>query len=264
MGLIDSHAHLSSETLWPKIEGILSAAKSAGVERIVNICTDLLSLERGLQLAAEYPWIANTAATTPHDVEKEGEEFFPSVEAAAKAGKLIAIGETGLDYYYEHSPRSTQKEFLRRYLALAVRHRLPMVIHCRDAFDDLFAITNECYVDLPLLLHCFTGTMNEAQEALKRGWKISFSGIITYKKSEELRAVVESVPLTEIIVETDSPYLAPQGKRGQMNEPAYLPETVRCIAAVKQLDIEEVTKTISHSTLQFFWQKGRRSDGPIT
>jgi len=253
LGLIDSHAHLSSETFWPNIHSTLAAAKSAGIMRIVNICTDSLSLERGLQLALDYPWIANAAATTPHDVEKEGEEFFPQAEAAAIKGKLIAIGETGLDYHYEHSPRSLQQTFLRRYFALAIRHRLPIVIHCRDAFDDLCSIADECYLNRPLLLHCFTGTVKEAQEALKRGWKISFSGIVTFKKSQELRDVVKVVPLTEMLVETDAPYLAPQNKRGRMNEPAFLTETAQCIADVKQVDINEVSMATKNGALAFFW-----------
>lgn len=241
--------------MWPNVQTLLSAAKLAGIERIINICTDTLSLERGMLLASEVSWIANVAATTPHDVEKEGEEFFPRVEAAAAAGKLIAIGETGLDYHYDYSPRSIQQQFLKKYFSLANLYQLPVVIHCRDAFEDLFAIADECYQSRPLLLHCFTGTVKEAQEALKRGWKISFSGIITFKKSQELRDVVKIVPLTEMLIETDTPYLAPQSKRGQLNEPAFLPETAACIAAVKQLDIEEVAMATKKTTLQFFWPK---------
>lgn len=253
MGLIDSHAHLSSEEIWPKIETIVSAAKEAGVERIVNICTDLLTLERGLELEEKYPWIGNAAATTPHDVEKEGELFFSHVEEAAAKGKLIAIGETGLDYHYEHSPRSVQQAFLKRYFALAVRHNLPVLIHCRDAFEDLFSIADECYVDHPLLLHCFTGSVKEAEEALKRGWKISFSGIITFKKSEALREAVQFVPLTEMMIETDTPYLAPQSKRGKPNEPSFILETASCIASIKQVSLEEVCTATKKTALQFFW-----------
>ncbi len=256
MGLIDSHAHLTSETTWPKIERILTSAKSAGIERIANICTDILSLERGLQLAQKHPWIGTVAATTPHDVEKEAAEFFPYVEAAAKKGQLIAIGETGLDYHYEHSPRNLQKQALEQYLSLAIREKLPIVIHCRDAFEDLFAIADAHYRHHPLLLHCFTGTVEDAKEALKRNWKISFSGIITFKKSEALREVIKHVPLDAILIETDTPYLAPQSKRGQENEPAFLEETAACVASVKQLDLEEVLLATKENALQFFsWSK---------
>ncbi len=252
MELIDSHAHLSSDAVWPSINRILESARQAQIERIVNICTDAPTLERGIQLAKEYSWIGNVAATTPHDVEKEGESFFPIVEAAAKNQELIAIGETGLDYHYEHSPKELQKKFLRRYFDLAKRHHLPVVIHCRDAFDDLFMIADECYEGLPLLLHCFTGSVAEAKEALDRGWKISFSGIITFKKSESLRQVVREVPIGNILIETDTPYLAPQSKRGQSNEPAFLSETAACIAVIKQLSLDEIAFATKQNALQFF------------
>jgi TatD DNase family protein len=253
LGIIDSHAHLTSETLWPHIEQILEGAIQAGVERVVNICTDALTLERGIELSHRHPWIGNVAATTPHDVETEGESFFPLVVKAAEDKKLLAIGETGLDYHYEHSPRIAQKKYLEKYFDLALRFKLPTVIHCRDAFADLFSIADHCYSRHRLLLHCFTGTLEEAKKALDRGWKISFSGIITFKKSESLRKVVATVPLNSILIETDAPYLAPNSKRGTMNEPAFILETAMCIAQVKQLDIEDVIATTRQNTLNFFW-----------
>jgi len=252
-GVIDSHAHLTSETLWPHIERIIEASIQAGVERIVNICTDAATLERGMELSHRHPWIGNVAATTPHDVEAEGESFFLIVSKAAEDKKLLAIGETGLDYHYEHSPRSTQKKYLEKYFDLAIKMKLPVVIHCRDAFQDLFSIADGCYAGHPLLLHCFTGTQEEAKLALNRGWKISFSGIITFKKSQFLREVVASVPLKDILLETDAPYLAPNSKRGTMNEPAFILETAACVADVKQLDIKEVIATTRQNTLKLFW-----------
>jgi len=252
-GIIDSHAHLTSETLWPHIERIIEASIEAGVERILNICTDAVTLERGIELSNRHPWIGNVAATTPHDVESEGESFFPVVSRAAEDKKLRAIGETGLDYHYEHSPKATQKKYLEKYFDLAIRMKLPIVIHCRDAFQDLFAIADRCYAGHPLLLHCFTGTQEEAKQALNRGWMISFSGIITFKKSQSLREAVSVVPLKDILLETDAPYLAPNSKRGTMNEPAFILETAACVAQVKQLDIKEVIAATRQNTIQFFW-----------
>jgi TatD DNase family protein len=253
LGLIDSHAHLTGETLWPHIERVVDGASQAGIERIVNICTDPITLERGLELSHRHPWIGNAAATTPHDVEPEGESFFPLVVKAAQENKLVAIGETGLDYHYEHSPRATQKKYLEKYFDLAMKTKLPVVIHCRDAFSDLFSIADSSYTGRPLLLHCYTGTLEEAKLALQRGWKISLSGIITFKKSQALREVAAFVPLDDLLLETDAPYLAPNSKRGTMNEPAFLLETAACLAQVKQLDIETVIAATRQNTLNFFW-----------
>lgn len=160
----DSHAHLTSQTLFPEAEEILKRAKKAGVEKIVNICTDAESLEKGLLLAEKHSWVFNTAATTPHDVKEKGHSFFPLVVQAAKQKKLVAIGETGLDYFYEHSDRGLQKEFLIRYFHLALEYRLPLVIHCRDAFADLFDLADAEFQGGRAVLHCFTGTGEEARQ----------------------------------------------------------------------------------------------------
>ena len=249
-GITDSHAHLTGDELWGKIEDVVSRAHAAHVKRIVNICTDEKSLQRGLELAKRMPWIFNTAATTPHDVEKEGESFFPLVEK--HAGSLVAIGETGLDYHYQHSPKEIQQKFLRLYIELAKKKKLPLVFHCREAFADLFAITQEMCPDHPCLLHCFTGTLQEAREAVKRGWKISFSGIVTFKKSEELRAVGKEIPLEHILVETDAPYLAPQSLRGRENEPAFIRETVECLANLRGISPDVLAKKTSTNAETFF------------
>ncbi|MEC7840529.1 MAG: TatD family hydrolase [Chlamydiota bacterium] len=243
---LDSHAHLTSDAVFEKVDTILDNAKEVGVTKIVNICTDLVTLERGLKLAKKYPWVYNTASTTPHDVDKEGETVFPVVEKHARAGDLCAIGETGLDYYYDHSKPETQQLYLRKYLRLALECNLPVVIHCREAFQDFFTILDEEYIvngrHAPGVLHCFTGTLDEAKEVIKRGWFLSLSGIVTFKKSEELREVAKIVPLEQLLIETDTPYLAPQSKRGKPNEPAYVAETATKIAEVKGISIEELAK----------------------
>ncbi len=250
MEFIDTHAHLTSPDLFPEIGDILSRAKSANVAKIVNICTDVDTLQKGLVLKEKYPWIYNTAATTPHDVEKEGEEVFPIVKKHVR--DLVAIGETGLDYYYMHSKKEIQKDFFMKYLHLAIEIDLPIIIHCRDAFDDLFAILDAEYKGKPTLLHCFTGTMEEAKEAINRGYYVSFSGIVTFKNSEPLREVAKIVPLDRLLIETDSPYLAPQSKRGKVNEPSYLPEVAEMIASVKNVSLEEIAKQTKENAERFF------------
>lgn len=248
--MIDSHAHLTCEDVLPHADEVIDRALKVGVESIVCICTDEASLLTGLELQKRRNEISLTAATTPHDVEKEGESFFPLVEKAASS--LVAIGETGLDYYYEHSPKKLQQHYLSRYFELATRVDLPVVYHCRDAFEDLFAIADEQYRGKPAVLHCFTGTKEEAKGCLDRGWLISLSGIVTYKKSEALREVAAYVPLDQLLIETDTPYLAPQSRRGKPNEPSYLPETAAKIAEVKGIDVSELARATLNNATQFF------------
>lgn len=249
---IDTHANLTSEQILPTIEEVLASALEKGVHKIVNICTDEKSLNEGLLLAEKHPWVYNAAATTPHDVETEGELFFPIVESLAKQGKFVAIGETGLDYFYEHSNRKMQQTFLVRYFSLAKRMQLPLIFHCRDAFEDLFAMADRDYVDAPAVLHCFTGNLDDAKGVLERGWYLSISGIVTFKKSESLREVAKYVPLDRLLLETDSPYLAPQSQRGKMNEPAFLPETAQLIADTKGISLSELAQATEENAMRFF------------
>lgn len=254
--LIDSHSHITSSILENDVLNIIERAKIENISKIINICTDVSTLEKGLKLADLYPHIYNTASTTPHDVEKEGESFFSVVERIAKEKKLVAIGETGLDYYYEHSPKEIQKKILKRYLHLAMEHQLPVVIHCREAFKDFFEILDEEYVvdnrHAKGVLHCFTGTVDEAYEVIKRGFYLSLSGIVTFKKSTVLREVAKIVPLNQLLIETDSPYLAPQSKRGKINEPSFLRETADFIAEIKGIDKKDLAKAIFDNANNLF------------
>jgi TatD DNase family protein len=254
--LTDSHAHLTSPAVFDQLDSLLERAQQVGVKTIVNICTDPLSLERGLQLSQRYSWIYQAAATTPHDVEKEGEKVFEIMANSARQGQLKAVGETGLDYYYEHSNRDTQKQFLRRYLHLALECQLPVIIHCREAFADFFEILDAEYQihgrHAPGVLHCFTGTRQEAEEVIKRGWMLSLSGIVTFKKSLELQQVAREVPLEQLLIETDTPYLAPQKQRGKQNEPAFLVETAAFIASLKQISFEELAQATTQNARRLF------------
>lgn len=252
MTFIDTHAHLTSEAVLPHLSEVLQRAQQSGIKKIINICTDQKSLEEGLLLREKTPWVYNTAATTPHDVETEGESFFPLVEDAAAKRKLIAIGETGLDYFYEHSNKKVQQAFLLRYFALALKMKLPLIFHCRDAFTDLFSMADSAYKGAPAVLHCFTGKLEEAKGVLDRGWLVSLSGIVTFKKSEGLREVAKYVPLDRLLIETDSPYLAPQSHRGKQNEPSFLPETAQEIAKVKAISLEELAQACTENTERFF------------
>lgn len=242
-GFCDSHAHLTSSDILKEVDAVVLRAQAAGVDHIVNICTGAESLEKGLELVQKYPWIYNAAAVHPHDAAQEGATFFPIVSAAAN--QLVAIGETGLDYHYHHSPKEIQQHYLIKHLQLALQFKLPVIIHCREAYPDFFEIIDREYKQGPGVLHCFTGTYSEAKQGLDRGFYVSMSGIVTFKKSVELREVAKMVPLDRLLIETDAPYLAPQTKRGLPNEPAYVTETATVIAEVKGVSLEEL---VEHTT----------------
>lgn len=248
----DTHAHLTSEKILPHVDDVVERARLAGVHKIVNICTDTPSLQAGLALHEKYPWIYNTAATTPHDVDVLEAQFFPLVAQAAHAKKLIAIGETGLDYFYAHSAQKNQQEALLRYFELAKQTNLPLIFHCRDAFTDLFALADAHYPNGRAVLHCFTGTLGEAKQVLDRGWFLSLSGIVTFKKSESLKEVAKFVPLDQLFIETDTPYLAPQGKRGKQNEPAFVVETAEYIAQLRGISSEIFAQVTTENAERFF------------
>ncbi len=191
-------------------------------------------------------------ATTPHDVDKEGEKAFPFMESAARSGALVAVGETGLDYHHYAETKELQKKFLRRYLALAKECHLPVIIHCREAFSDLFHILDEAGSELPGVLHCFTGTHAEAKEVIDRGWYLSLSGIVTFKKSQQLQEIAREVPLSQLLIETDAPYLAPDPYRGKQNEPAYLLSTAQFIANLRGLSLADLASATSHNARTLF------------
>lgn len=261
----DSHAHISSDELYNDHVSLMKRAEENKVMTIINICTCERTLQRGLELEAKYPGrVFNTAATTPHDVKDQGASFFPIVKKAVEEGKLVAIGETGLDYYYEHSPRNLQIEYLDRYFELAKENSINVVIHCRgdDAFVDLFDRASRQEVAPSCLLHCFTGNNAQRDKALELGWKISISGIVTFKRSFELREVVKKIPLESLLIETDSPYLAPQSKRGEQNEPCNVEEIAQVIADIKDIAIEEVCANCVKNSWDFFqlWRKVETSN----
>lgn len=249
--LIDSHAHITAEQFLEEERGeILQHASNQGVQAILNIATNVLELEQSIVLSPPPTLqLLRAAATTPHEASFE-DPFYAIVEEAVLSGKLDAIGETGLDYYYEHSPRDAQAVCLERYLALATKAAKPLVIHCRNAFQDLFSIFKRKGGAAKTILHCFTGTLEEAKELIDLGFLISFSGIITYPKSLALQEIVKQIPLDSFLVETDSPYLAPQGFRGKRCEPALIKNTYACIAALRGIDQMVLEESVKNN---FYW-----------
>lgn len=245
MPYIDSHAHLTGDNYSDHdIAMMLERAHQAGVEKVINICTEKRFLERAFALNLPY----NVAAIPPHDVHQAGlEEYFSYIEA--HIDRLIAVGETGLDLVNAEGSLETQIIWFKRHIALAVKYNKPLVIHCREAFDPFFAVLDDVGYQGPLLLHCFTGTEQEAQKLVHRGYYISFSGILTFKKSEALRLVARSVPLERILIETDAPWLAPEAHRGKSNEPAFVTYVAKTLSFLKERD---VTDSLMNNTLSFF------------
>lgn len=251
---IDSHAHLTCNEMYFDIDSILSRAKQEKVTSIINICSDSLAHTRGISLKKRYPWIHNAGGTHPHDTAKRGESEYVYFEKAVQAGELIAVGEIGLDYYRMHSPKSMQTDYMKKYITLAMEANLPVIFHCREAFSDLFAICDECFPNSAgrVVIHCFTGSFEEAKSALDRGWYLSISGIVTFKNSGFLRDTVAKIPIKSLLLETDCPYLSPGKYRGKRNEPAWMTETAKVCASILNCGIEELARTTSENTKKIF------------
>lgn len=249
--MIDCHAHLSGQNL-ESLDDELERARLAGIVGIVNVCTSPDELKHSLELAKKVamPKIYTAASTTPHDVHRQDPHFITQIEECASL--LVAIGETGLDYFYEHSPRKEQQAAFRAYIELALRVNLPIVIHCRDAFVDLFAIFDEYKVLPHVMLHCFTGSVKEAQSAIERSFYISLSGIVTFAKSQALQEVVPYIPDELLLLETDAPYLAPRRHRGQKNEPSFIVETLEFVAGLKNVSSDVLMTQIAQNAKTLF------------
>jgi TatD DNase family protein len=245
----DSHAHLSCEKVLPIANEMIIKAASSGIKRIINICTNSHELNEGLKL--NYPGLYHAAATTPHDVDGDKDLSLDYFEE--KIHSLIAIGETGLDYYNAKASALMQRKFLIRYLNLAVKFNKPIIFHCRNAFKDLFSIVDDYYPkSAKAILHCFTGTQEEADLVIEKGWYLSLSGIVTFKKCTDLQKVASTIPLDQLLIETDTPYLAPQSKRGIINEPSFVIETAECIAKIKNLPLEEIANKTWENSCKVF------------
>jgi len=255
MTFFDSHAHLSGLED-DEAARMLERAEVAGVRGCIDIATSLFELHRSLALrekSKKVP-IFSAAATTPHDASRSDEAFFTHIEELCARKKLCAIGETGLDYHYEYSPRDAQKELLLRSFALARAHDLPLIIHCRDAFDDFFALFDEEGKKGPVrgVLHCFTGTLDEAKRGLDRGLYISLSGIVTFPAAQALLEVARALPLDRLLIETDTPYLAPVPHRGKKNEPSFVVEVAKKIADVRGVEIAKIASMTYQNAKELF------------
>jgi TatD DNase family protein len=255
MRFFDSHAHLDGGEYAQDLEETLARAKAAGITDIVCIGASegLDSNARALAVAAGHDGIYATVGVHPHDAKIVDAECLSKVRELAANPKVVAIGETGLDYHYDLSPREKQREVFREFLRMARALRLPVVIHTREAEDDTIAILREEHAEeMGGVIHCFTGTQKLADAALELGFYISFSGVITFRNADPLRAIARGLPRDRVLVETDCPYLTPVPHRGRRNEPAYILETVRTLSTVWGISGDEIKKITGENAARFF------------
>jgi TatD DNase family protein len=244
--LVDSHCHLDDELFAQDRDAAIERARAAGIERMMAIGTGggPADLEVAIRVAAQYPFIYATVGVHPHDAAKATPETFARMADLARQPKVLAIGEIGLDYHYDFSPRDVQRSVFVAQLGLAARAGKPIVIHTREAWDDTLAIIRESGLPNGGIMHCFTGGPKEAEQALELGFHLSFGGILTFPKADNVRQAAALTPADRLLVETDAPYLAPVPHRGKRNEPAFMVETARRLGEVRGVtpdDIASVT-----------------------
>lgn len=245
MRWIDNHCHLE-----PGAAGaaLVDEAHAAGVERLITVGTDAAHSRQAVEVANEHDGVWATAGVHPHDASGGLDGIVELLELP----QVVAVGECGLDYHYDHSPRAVQREVFAEQIALALAHDLALVIHTREAWPDTFDILGAEGVPERAVLHCFTGGPAEARRALGLGLSLSFSGIVTFKSAEEVRAAAALCPLDRVLVETDSPYLAPEPHRGRRNRPALVPLVGAAVAQAGGWSVEEVAEASWHNAERLY------------
>ncbi len=259
--LVDHHCHLDFPDFAPELDAVVRRAEAAGVGLMVSISTRVRRFEALLAIAETHDNVFCSVGTHPHYAHEELDVSVDEIVRLCEHPKVVAIGEAGLDYFYDNSPRAAQEEGFRNHIAAARETQLPLVIHAREADADVAAILEEEMQHgwFPAVLHCFTGGPELARRGLELGLYVSFSGILTFKKSDELRDIARAVPLDRLLVETDAPYLAPGKHRGKRNEPAFVVETAAELARVKGLAPDELAQI----TTDNFFRLYNRTPRPV-
>ena len=248
--LIDTHAHLDS---LDDIPGSLARARENGIEKIIAISSDLISSRNTISISEKYGSVFAAVGVHPHAARTADDTVLGEIERLAGTDKVVAIGETGLDYHYLNSEKDAQIQSLKEHIGIARRVRLPIVIHVRDADPDLIRILKtEKVSDRTGVIHCFTGNFGTAKNYIDLGFYISFSGIVTFKKSEEVRDAAKRIPGDRILIETDSPYLAPVPLRGKTNEPAYVKYVAETIAETRGVSLDEIADMTTGNAERLF------------
>lgn len=258
--LVDSHCHLDFADFRDDLEAVVTRAGAAGVGTMVTICTHLSRFAGVLSIAERFDPVYCTAGVHPHEAAREGVRSAEPLLRLAEHPKVIGFGESGLDFYYEHSPRPAQEGSFRTHIAAAREAGLPLVVHTRDADEEMMRILAEEHAAGPFtgVLHCFSSGRQLAEMAVDLGLYISFSGILTFNKAEELREVAAALPLERLLVETDAPFLAPVPKRGKRNEPAFVVHTAAALAEVRGMEVEALAAATTDNFFRLFAKAVRR------
>jgi TatD DNase family protein len=257
--LVDHHCHLDFPDFADDLDGVVDRARAAGVGTMVTISTRIRQFDKVLAVAERFPDVYCSVGTHPHNAHEELDISESEIEHLAAHPKVVAIGEAGLDYHYQHSTPEAQAEGFRRHIAVARSTGLPLEIHTREADEDTIRILEDEHAKgpFPALLHCYTGGAELARRAVELGLHVSFTGVVTFKKSDALREIANNVPLDRILVETDAPFLAPAPFRGKTNEPAYVVHTAAALAEVRGLSAEDFANATTDNFFRLF-KKARR------
>ena len=252
--LVDSHCHLDFPDFAADLDAIVERAAAAHIACIVSISTRVRRFDKLLEIAERFPNVYSSIGTHPHYAHEELDVTVEELVERSRHPKVVAIGEAGLDYHYDYSPRDAQKIGFRRHIAAARATGLPLVVHAREADADVGRILEEESGEgaFPAVLHCFTAGRELAFRAVDLGFYIGFTGILTFKKSEELRAIAAQLPADRILIETDAPYLAPGKFRGKRNEPSYVTETARALAATRGVTFDEIARQTTENFFRLF------------
>jgi TatD DNase family protein len=242
--LVDSHCHLDFPEFAPELDAVVDRARAAGVGRMLTICTRLSKFDQVLAVAEKFDRMFCSVGVHPHEAAHEVDVALPRILDYAQHPKVVGIGEAGLDYYYDKSPHAAQQEVFALHIEAARQSGLPLIVHSRDADEDTVRLLQDGAAKggLKGVIHCFTSTQYLADAALEMGFFISLSGIVTFKNAEDLRQVAKTVPLDRLLVETDSPYLAPMPMRGKRNEPSFVQHTARYVAGMMGVGFDELAE----------------------
>lgn len=250
---VDTHAHLFFENYKDDIDEVLNRAKENDIDFVIIPATDLKTARESIALAEKYEQVYSTVGIHPHDTKEWNDSLIPQIEELAKHPKVVAIGEIGLDYYYDFSPKDRQIKAFKAQLDLAVKLQLPVVIHNRDSDEDMMDIVQSyCGTGLKAQFHCFNGSIEDALEYMKMNHFISFTGNITYKKSDSLRETLSKIDLNHLMLETDSPFMTPVPHRGKRNEPSFVKIVAQQVAEVHKLSIKDIGRITSLNVFRFF------------
>jgi len=248
--LIDTHAHLTSDELLGEIDQVLSRAEQNGISAIVSVGTDPEDCRRVRELSARYRPVFAAYGIHPHLADRYSDPG--QLRATLGGDKMVAIGETGLDYHYEFADRTNQRRLFEQHLALADELDLPVIVHCRDAFDDALVIIRSA-ASLRGVFHCFTGNAETAERIIALGWYVSFTGIVTFNKSIEVARAAADVPLERILIETDAPYISPEPVRRQKpNEPANVKYIAEKLSEIRQIDLQKLLEQLWDNAVRLF------------